>query len=83
MGFALAMGPCIGCGQLFAFNPTRVPSCRVNGVAEPICQACVARANPERIKNGLPPIAVLPDAYEPCEEGELRYAGDDDPNTRY
>ena len=46
-----------------AVNPT--------GTREPICQACVDRANPERIKRGLAPIVPLPDAYEPCNENEL------------
>jgi hypothetical protein len=28
-------------------------------------------ANPARINNGLEPIVPAPDAYEPCEEGDL------------
>jgi len=49
----------------------KVPSVRINGVREPICQACVNRANPERIKNGLEPIVPAPDAYKACDEKEL------------
>jgi hypothetical protein len=71
MGYAMAIGPCIGCGQIFPFNPMRVPSVRVNGEREPVCRACVERANPERIKRGLAPITVLPGAYEPADEGYL------------
>lgn len=71
MGYALCMGPCIGCGRLFAFNPMRVPSCTINGNREPVCQHCVARVNPMRIANGLEPIVPKPDAYEACDEQEL------------
>jgi len=55
------------------FNPLRVPSIRPteNSPREPICRACVERANPMRIANGLPPIAILPDAYEAIDEQEL------------
>jgi hypothetical protein len=60
-------GPCWSCKRLFMFSAERVPSLRVNGEREPICQACVTAANPRRIANGLPPITVLPGAYEPDE----------------
>lgn len=71
MGYAIAISPCIGCGRTFAYNPVLVPSVPVNGVKEPICQACVDAANPKRIANGLEPIRVLPGAYEPAEESQL------------
>jgi len=72
MGYVLATGPCIGCGNVFSYNPVRVPSCSaVTGKREPICEACVARVNPMRVKNGLEPIVPLPDAYEGCDESEL------------
>ena len=71
MGYAMVLGDCYGCGRPFGFNPVRVPSIRINGVRQPICQNCVARANPMRIENGLPPIEPFPDAYEPCDEAEL------------
>ena len=70
-GYAMCHSYCYGCGKLFAFNPMRVPSVRVRGVREPICRDCVERVNPERVKNKLAPIVPHPDAYEPCEEGEL------------
>lgn len=70
-GFVLAIGQCFGCKQNFSFNPVRVPSVIVNGSKEPICQECVARANPLRKANGLKPIVPLPGAYEECEEDEL------------
>lgn len=59
------LGECFGCKGLFTFNADFVPSIPIDGVREPICRACVERANPERIANGLEPIRVHPDAYEP------------------
>jgi hypothetical protein len=71
MGYVMGFGACIGCGKLFSYNPTKVPALRVDGVREPVCRDCVARANPERVKNGLDPIVPDPEAYEPCDESEL------------
>ena len=71
MGFVTALSPCVGCGIIFSYSPTKVPSIRVNGVREPICENCVARANPQRIANGLDPIVVRPGAYEADDECEL------------
>ena len=73
MGYVLATSVCIGCGQLFAYNPVKVPSLRTwdGGQREPICRDCVERANPTRIANGLEPIVPDPDAYEACDENEL------------
>jgi len=71
MGYALCMGNCFSCKRLFSFNPLRVPSLRVNGNREPVCRACVDRANPVRIANGLEPIVPAPDAYDFCSENEL------------
>ncbi len=68
MGYYFATGHCIGCGQLFTFDPELVPSVRVAGVRKPICRACVERVNPERERNGLEPIRPLPGAYEPTSE---------------
>lgn len=72
MGYALAMGPCIGCTQVFSFNPVRVPSSSaVTGRREPICAGCVERLNVIRKKTGLELIVPHPDAYLGCEESEL------------
>jgi hypothetical protein len=71
MGYAFATSACAGCKRLITYNPVRVPSIRINGVREPICRDCVARANPRRIANGLEPIVPFPDAYEACDEREL------------
>jgi hypothetical protein len=69
MGFMLAHGECYGCKRFFSFNPDLVPSIRINGNREPVCQSCVDAANPQRLKNGLPPIEVLPGAYDAQECG--------------
>jgi len=53
------------------YNPTHVPSIRINGQREPICLQCVHQCNPARVKNGLAPIIPHRDAYEPCPEEEL------------
>lgn len=71
MGYYLCTGVCFGCGQLFNFNPHRVPSIPIKGVREPICLDCVERVNPRRKALGLQPIVPLPGAYDPIEEGQL------------
>lgn len=71
MGFALCTGTCAACHRLFMFNPVRVPSVRINGEREPVCEACMRAANVERAKRGLEPFVILPDAYEACDEAEL------------
>jgi len=70
MGYMFCIGTCIGCGRAFTFAPDLVPSVRPTPTAsaEPICAACVERANPIRIANGLEPITVLPGAYDAQEE---------------
>jgi len=73
MGYYMAIGDCIRCGNTFAFNPNLVPSSSaITGVREPICQPCVTELNPIRIKNGLQPIVPLPGAYEPADEENWR-----------
>ena len=72
MGYVTAMSPCIGCGQVFSYNPMRVPSSSaVPGKREPICEACFDRINLRRTTSGLEPFVRHPDAYEACEEDEL------------
>lgn len=72
MGYVSVMGECFGCKRLFSFSPTKVPSIVVDGEREPVCQACVDRANAVRGPvYGLPPIEVLPGAYEPDDESEV------------
>lgn len=71
MGVVVVISPCIGCQLPFSYHPHLVPSVVVKGQREPVCEDCVRNANPLRIANGLEPIAILPGAYEPCEESEL------------
>lgn len=71
-GFAVCIGTCICCGKTFSFNPVRVPSIRDSkNVRQPVCKTCVDRANPERVKKGLPEIKYSEDAYSSCSEEEL------------
>jgi len=67
MAYMVATAPCWNCGRVFSFNPSLVPSLRVNGQREAICRPCIERANPIRIERGLEPIPILPGAYEPEE----------------
>jgi len=71
MGYVMAVGPCISCKRVFSYNPVRVPSVRIEGKREPICQACVDRINPIRKKNGVPEIVPHIDAYGAADENEL------------
>jgi hypothetical protein len=71
MGYVLCHGYCVNCGQVFSFNPNKVPSIRVHGERQPICKDCIERANPQRIANGLEPIHILPGAYDAADETEV------------
>ena len=71
MGACLCFAPCAGCGEIIVCNPITVPSIRINGLREPICQKCVDVANTLRIANGLEPIVPAADAYSSCEEEDL------------
>ncbi len=72
MGYAFVASPCALCSQIFSFNPKKVPSIkRIDGVRVAICKDCIEKYNPEREKNGLPPITPDPEAYEPINEAEL------------
>jgi hypothetical protein len=72
-GYMIVFGDCFGCGRAFGFNPNFVPSIRVNakrepdpaGSKEPICGACMARANAKRVEMGEAPHPIHPEAYAP------------------
>lgn len=68
-GFMFVFGQCYTCRRELWFNPVWVPSIPATltstGEKEPVCAGCIARANPERVKNGLAPIEIHPDAYQP------------------
>jgi hypothetical protein len=76
MGCLMVMSACIACKRLFSYNANLVPSIRVNadgdpdpaGHREPVCRACMDRANAKRVANGLEPLHILPGAYEPMDE---------------
>jgi len=69
MAYMFVTGPCLTCGKIFSFNPNKVPSLRVNGVREPICETCITLANKERERMGNAPHPIHPEAYE-AEEVE-------------
>ena len=73
MGYVFITSACYGCKRIFSYHPNRVPSIRDprTGAREPICRACVERANPVRIANGLEPIKPLPGAYDAADETEI------------
>lgn len=71
MGYVMGMAPCISCKQTFSFNPVKVPSVRVNGVKEPVCERCFDRLNEVRKEAGMEPWQRHADAYEPADEHEL------------
>ena len=72
-GYAIVMGSCIACERVFSFNPHRVPSIRLTpeSAREPVCRNCMSLLNAKRVENGLPPIEIHPDAYNPIPEEEL------------
>ena len=70
-GYALVFSACYGCKQTFGYNPHLVPSMRVNGIREPVCERCLTTVNIKREANGDKPHPVAPGAYEPIREEEL------------
>ena len=75
MGYVFVAGSCYCCNKLITFHPNKVPSIRVNGKREPVCRDCIARANVERVKNGLPAFEIPAGAYEPAPEEEVNWGG--------
>lgn len=71
-GELLACALCWSCRRPFWFNPDRVPSIPIGadgtpelgGTLQPVCQFCIGLANGKREALGLPPIEVLPGAYQ-------------------
>jgi len=64
-------GSCLVCKRFFSFNPHRVPSYRLKGEREPICESCMKRINEQRQERGQDPFPINADAYEPLPEEEL------------
>ena len=71
MGYAFVIGSCLVCKRQFTYNPVRVPSFRVDGVKEPICQSCIDFVNKKREEAGTKPFIIHPEAYKACDENEL------------
>lgn len=72
MGYALAMGHCMVCQQVFAFNPVKVPSFRdERQERQPVCRHCITHINTLRVANGVGAFVIPEDAYDPVDENEL------------
>ena len=72
MGYAFCVGRCCACGEAISFNPLKVPSLRIDGERQPLCRNCFDLWNEiHRINQGLDPLPIHPDAYEPCNEFDL------------
>lgn len=71
MGYAIIYGFCVGCGQPFGFNPTCVPSIRIDGEKQAVCKTCAEEVNRLRAEKGLSTWDIAPDAYEPFKEERL------------
>jgi len=69
--YAILFTPCFSCESVIGCNPIHVPSIVWKGSRRPICKDCVEMVNPFRIENGLEPIQIHPEAYEPVPEGQL------------
>ena len=64
MAFMFCLGFCANCKKSVTFNPSKVPSIRVNGEKEPLCFECAtkwSRLHPEA------KFEIDPEAYEPEE----------------
>lgn len=71
--YVFMMGPCLGCGKTFVFNPNKVPAVKdENGIKQPICEVCHRVLNEERKKRGLEPWPEpLEGAYEAADEHSI------------
>jgi len=68
MGYAIMFGCCCACGTMISFNPSKVPSLRINGKREPLCEGCANKWNALHPEQARP---IQEGAYEPCDENEL------------
>jgi hypothetical protein len=72
MAYATVFSACIVCKKVFTYNPHKVPSIRVDGTREPVCESCIIRENTRRTLEGLELLPdPHPDAYKPIHESEL------------
>jgi len=75
MGYVFMTSACCNCGQLTSYHPNLVPSIRIHGQREPVCEACIKRENERRQREGEELIVVQPGAYEPVDEHEVDWNG--------
>lgn len=68
MGYAMVISKCVACQKLIRYNPHKVPSIRVNGVREAICEGCYKLWHKLHDVPYEPP---MEGAYEPFDEQEL------------
>ena len=78
---ASVYGPCVNCGGVFNYDPSKVPSTRVSwvdgvpqpdpqGEPEPVCVRCLALYNDGLLMDGLEPIEHPEGAYNPVPEAQ-------------
>jgi len=68
MAYMSIVGPCVNCGVIISANPDKVPSLRIDGEKEALCESCFHKWNKlHRTSKGLEPIKLEPDAYEGLE----------------
>jgi hypothetical protein len=71
MGYMFCMSECAACRKMISYNPEFVPSLRLNGVKEAICEGCFVRWNTiHRTDKGLPAVPLHPQAYAPASEAD-------------
>jgi len=70
-GYVQALSHCVFCDGLFSYNPHKVPSVRVYGERQPVCESCMTWINAFRAQKDLKPLEILPGAYDPMPEEEL------------
>jgi len=75
MGYMFLCSSCCACERVIMYNPEHVPSLRIEGNREPLCQVCANKWNHiHRLSKGLEPVPIHPLAYEPQpEEGHERF----------
>ena len=71
MGYVFMLGMCVGCRKMISFNPNKVPSVRINGEKEPLCEECATQINKNRAKAGMEVCVIHKDAWEAIPEEEL------------
>lgn len=68
MGYAIMMGFCCACHIQIQFNPHKVPSLKIDGIRQPLCQGCAERWNELHPEQAKP---IQEGAYDGFPEEEL------------